>query len=68
MRRLLTLKDLKRWPGMYDPKVLSEFINCQCEIPDGEELVMVLSTSKRIRKIDEKNIRKQWKEYYDEKI
>ncbi len=63
MRRLLTLKDLKRWPGMYDPKVLEQHINCKCEIPDNvKELVMVLCTDKKIRKKDEKNIRKEWEE------
>ncbi len=63
MRRLLTLKDLKRWPGVYDPKTLLQHINCRCEIPNSDELVMVLSTNKKIRKIDESNIRKEWKEY-----
>ena len=63
MRRLLTLKDLKRWPGMYDPKVLSQHINCRCKIPNkDEELVMVLYTNKKIRKKDEKNIKKEWGE------
>ena len=63
MRRLLTLKDLKRWPGMYDPKVLAQHINCRCEISDNaKELVMVLCTDEKIRKKDEKNIRKEWGE------
>ena len=62
MRRLLTLKDLKRWPGMYDPKVLEQHINCRCGISGGEDLVMVLCIDKKIRKKDENNIRKEWGE------
>jgi len=62
MRRLLTLKDLKRWPGMYDPKVLEQHIDCRCDIPDSEDTVMVLCTKKKIRKKDEINIKKEWGE------
>ena len=63
MRRLLTLKDLKRWPGMYDPKVLAQHINFRCEIPgNAKELVMVLCTDEKIRKKDEINIKKEWGE------